>query len=80
MTTIIVALISGLSVAVPSIITSVVTSRGNKLASKDNKDMIVYRITELEKKVEKHNNIVERMALAEKDIKAIWRNIDQIKK
>ena len=72
MTTIIVAIISGLSVAIPSIITSLVTS-------KNNKDMILYRITQLENKVEKHNTIVERMALAEKDLKAIWRNIDEIK-
>ena len=31
-----------------------------------------YRIEQLEKKVEKHNTVVERMALAENDIKNIY--------
>lgn len=80
MTTILVAIISGLSVAIPSIITSVVTAKNNKMASANNKEMIIYRITQLENKVEKHNQIVERMAIAEKDIKAVWKNIDELKK
>ena len=38
-----------------------------------------YRIDELTKKVEKHNNVVERMALQERETKAIWKRIDEIK-
>lgn len=30
-------------------------------------------------KVEKHNNVVERMALQERETKAIWKRIDEIK-
>ena len=39
----------------------------------------MYRIEQLEKKVEKHNNVVERTALVEKDLKAVWHNVDEIK-
>ena len=38
-----------------------------------------YRIDELTKKVEKHNNVVERMVLQERETKAIWKRIDEIK-
>lgn len=38
-----------------------------------------YRIAELEKKVERHNQMVERMAIAERDIKTAFRLIDEKK-
>lgn len=38
-----------------------------------------YRIEQLEKKVEKHNSVVERTAINERDIKSIWHTIDEIK-
>ena len=38
-----------------------------------------YRIDELEKKVEKHNDIVERVALLEQDNKVQWKRIDELK-
>lgn len=38
-----------------------------------------YRIEQLEKKVEKHNSVVERTAIIEKDMKSMWHNIDEIK-
>lgn len=41
--------------------------------------LTMYRIEQLEKKVEKHNNVVERTALVEKDLKAVWHNVDEIK-
>ena len=37
-----------------------------------------YRIEQLEKKVEKHNNVIERMAIAENDIKTIYHQLDEI--
>ena len=39
----------------------------------------VYRIEQLERKVEKHNNLVERMAINEKDDQAQWKRIDELK-
>ena len=37
-----------------------------------------YRIEQLEKRVEKHNNVVERMALAENNIKVANHRIDDL--
>lgn len=39
----------------------------------------IYRIDQLEKKVEKHNNIVERMVILEQSEKAQWSWIDKFK-
>lgn len=39
----------------------------------------VYRIDQLEKKMEKHNGLVERMAIEEQNTKAIWRRVDEIR-
>lgn len=38
----------------------------------------IYRIDQLEKKVEKHNNLVERMVVEEQTNKAQWRKIDEM--
>ena len=38
-----------------------------------------YRIEQLEKKVEKHNSVVERTAVIERDLKSIRHNIDEIR-
>lgn len=40
----------------------------------------IYRIDQLEKKVEKHNNLVERMVILEQSEKAQWSWIDKFKK
>ncbi|MHB1154065.1 MAG: hypothetical protein ACYCWE_20260 [Eubacteriales bacterium] len=40
--------------------------------------LIVFRIEQLEKKVEKHNNIVERIAVAERDIKTAFKLLDEL--
>lgn len=66
-----VSLISGLCVAVPSVITTMFSNnKANALMN--------FRIDELTKKVEKHNNVVERMALQERETKAIWKKLDKI--
>lgn len=42
--------------------------------------LIVYRIDQLEKKVEKHNNIVERIAVLEQKTDASFSRIDELRK
>lgn len=69
---VITALISGLCVAVPSVMT--IMSSNSKTNAVMN-----YRIDELTKKVEKHNNVVERMALQEQQTQTMWKRIDEIK-
>ena len=54
MNSIIVALISGLSVAIPSIIGSIVSNNSSK-------KLINYRLDKLETHVIKHNNLIDRM-------------------
>ena len=39
----------------------------------------LYRIEQLEKKVEKHNNLVERVTKLESDDRAMWAWIDEFK-
>lgn len=41
--------------------------------------LTAYRIEQLEKKVEKHNSVIERTAILERDLKAVWHNIDELK-
>lgn len=58
--TAITALISGLCVAIPSVIATITSNKKSQA-------LIDYKIEELNKKVEKHNSIVERTyALEEK--------------
>lgn len=40
---------------------------------------ITTRIKYLEQKVDKHNQVVERMAVAERDIKSAHRRIDEVR-
>lgn len=61
------AIISGL------VSLAVATIQHNKTSA-----LMEYRLEQLEKKVDKHNNIVERMALVERDIKTAFSRIDEI--
>lgn len=38
-----------------------------------------YRIGELEKKVEKHNAVIERVALLEQNVNTQWKRFDELK-
>lgn len=51
---VIVAIISGLCVAIPSIISTVIVNNRNK-------NLLIYRVDSLEEKVGKHNNLIDRM-------------------
>lgn len=64
MTSILVSIIGGISVAVPSVIATV-------LSNKRNNDLVIYRIDELDNKVHEHNQLIDRMYKAEKDIEIL---------
>jgi len=38
-----------------------------------------YRIEELERKVEKHNTVVERVAILERDEQTQWKRLDEMR-
>lgn len=61
MNEILTAVISGLCVAIPSIIATI-------SANKRNNELVIYRINELDKKVHEHNNLIDRMYKVEKEV------------
>lgn len=67
------AIISGLCVAIPSVIATM--SSNNKSNA-----LMNYKIDELTKEVEKHNSVVERMAVVENSLKSAHHRIDELKK
>lgn len=67
---ILISLISSLSVAIPSILATVLTNSSNK-------KLLNYRIDELEKHVIKHNNLIDRMYKIENRVTLIE---DEMKK
>lgn len=52
---------------------------GNLIVSLSNNSKTLYRIEQLEKKMEKHNNIIERVALLEHDEQTQWKRIDELR-
>ena len=41
--------------------------------------LTTYRIEQLEKKVDKHNDVIERVALLEQNEQTQWKRIDELK-
>lgn len=54
MNDIIIAIISGFCVAIPSIVATL-------SSSKKSNDLVIYRINKLDEKVHEHNNLIDRM-------------------
>lgn len=67
---VIVAIISGLCVAIPSIISTVIVNNRNK-------NLLIYRVGSLEEKVNKHNNLIDRMYKVESRVTVLE---DEIKR
>ena len=64
---IIIAIISGLCVAIPSIIATI-------SANKKSNDLVIYRIDELDEKVHQHNNLIDRMYKVENRVTILEEN------
>ena len=67
MTAVLTAVISGLCVAVPSIVATI-------LANKRNNDLVLYRINELDQKVHEHNQLIDRMYRVESRVTILEEN------
>jgi hypothetical protein len=67
MTTVLTAVISGLCVAVPSIVATI-------SANKRNNDLVLFRINELDQKVHEHNNLIDRMYKIENRVTILEEN------
>ena len=72
MEAIITAIIGGLCVAIPNIIATI-------SSNKKSTALITYRVDKLEKKVEKHNSVVERTFRLEEDVKKMQDDIKDMK-
>ena len=79
MQAILISTISGLCVAVPSIIATISTGRNNKRSSQENTKLITYRIDQLEKRVDKHNNVIDRTYKLEERVALLEDNVGDIK-
>ena len=66
------AIISGLCVAIPSVLATI-------SSTKRNNDLVIYRINELDEKVQKYNNLKDRMFEAEKKIALIENDVKGLK-
>lgn len=76
---VITALISGVCVAIPTIISVIVTSSTRDAVNEERISFLSEKIDKLSEKVMKHNNLVERMIAVEKDVKSAFRQIDELK-
>ena len=63
-----------------ALITGAVMLIGNIISARYQNNKTLYRIDQLEKKQDKYNNLQERMLAAEKDIKHIYYEIDEMKR
>lgn len=77
--TVITALISGLCVAIPSILTVVVTANTRDAVTEERMKFLSEKIDNLTAKVQKHNELVERMAIVERDMKTAFKRIDELR-
>lgn len=73
------ALISGLCVAIPTIISVIVTSNTRDALNEERLKNLSKQISELSDRVQVHNGFGERIALVERDIKTIFKKIDELK-
>ena len=78
--TIITALISGLCVAIPTIISVIVTSNTRDAVNTEHIKFLSEKIDGLTAKVELHNNFAERIVAIEKDVKNVFHQLDEMKR
>ena len=76
---VLVALIGGLCVAIPNLIATLVSNKNSKRQAEENKNLTLYRIDQLETKVDKHNSVMERTFIIEEKIKEMNEDIKELK-
>lgn len=67
----------------PEIVIAIITSASTLIAAIVsiivNNSLIGYKVDELKKQVEKHNNLVERITILERDSKTAFNRIDELR-
>lgn len=69
-----------MSTAVATVIVGVLSLMGTALGSWGGLKLMSYRIEQLEKKVDKHNNFAERVPVVEEQIKVINHRLDDLER
>ena len=62
------------------IIIAVLSFLGTVVGSYSGLKLTSYRVEQLEKKVDKHNNFAERIPVIQNDIKTIYHKIDELER
>lgn len=75
-----ISLITGISVAVPSVLATFFSSYQNTKKNEENKKLTLYRLEELEKKVDKQNETIQKTYKFEEEIKSIKEDIRFLQK
>lgn len=78
--TVLTALISGLCVAIPTIVSVIVTSNTRDAVLEERIRFLSEQIDSLSEKVQQHNNFAVRIAEIERDIKTVFRLLDDMKR
>lgn len=73
-----VAIVSGLFVAIPSLVATIVLNSKSAAVIEYRMDNVDTQIDKLSTRVDKHNNVIERMAVAENSIKSAHHRIDEL--
>lgn len=76
--TVLTALISGLCVAIPTIISVIVTSNTRDAITEERIKNLSKQIDDLSVKVDTHNRFGERIALLERDVKTVFKKFDNL--
>jgi len=63
-----------------TVIVGALSFAGTCIGSLAGINLIKYRIEQLEKKVEKHNNVMERTFILEEDFKNIKEDVEELKR
>ena len=77
---IIVALITGAFALAGAVVTVRAGNKKTEKQVKEQGDLTIYRIDQLEKKVEKHNSVVERTFILEGEVRELQHEIKDIKR
>ena len=78
-TAIVTALISGFAVAIPTIVSVIVTSNSRDAVNEERIKFLSEKIDDLTAKVEKHNQFVERITALERDMKTAFNLLGDMK-
>jgi hypothetical protein len=79
-TEIIAALISGLCVAIPTIVATVTSNRARDKVIEERMRFMTEKIDDLSARVDKHNQFNDRLIIVEQSVKSAHHRIDQLQK